>query len=297
MPWNESPWKEVAAEIVGSVSNALECLGDGKYSPNAGLKVVSGLMSVSFDMKLLDSWTRVVHFTAPSFSSEIYDNLLQYLIDDSVPAISNQLRDMEGQDGSNSCDIVLTNDEKAVLHYASGSILRKLSRRFARGKKNKASELYLDVIKTWSVSNNRSSENSELTTLTDKVISWTTIQNRGGLIFCSPRFFQFMKVVEVVVRKELNIETLPNFAGKDIFPVVVGRVKTSRQIQKEFRVLIGYNVLSEKLCEGLLEEVLCCWVAMRARQLTKKYTFNLKMTKGGASRMGTPSLRKTIDKH
>ena len=149
-------------------------------------------------------------------------------------------------------------------------------------KNNKASQLFLDVIRTWTIGADES-------TLCAEVTTWTATQDRGGLHHCSPRFYHFMKIVELNVQLYLNVKTISNFAGKNIIPLVVNKLKASKDIQEHFRTLIGYQMLSEELCVALLTEVLVAWVAAKARQITKNYIFDSKkQTKGNAARMGTP---------
>ena len=66
---------------------------------------------------------------------------------------------------------------------------------------------------------------------------------------------------------------------------------------KQFQNLIDHCIMNDKRYEALLDEVLSSWVATRARQVAKKYIFEMKMSGAKkASRMGTPALREKLDK-
>ena len=199
-------------------------------------------------------------------------------------------------DKENSSEKPLNKYEKAVLHYAVGYIPRKLLAKFARNKSNRASQLFLEVVKTWAIPREYDSDGEEIT-LTEDVTEWSKQIDRGGLIHCSPKFFGFMKVVENNLRVLLNTITFPSFAEQNIVPIVAGKLKCNKQVQEHFKNLIDYCINDAELYEALLDEVLSRWVAIRARQVAKKYTFEIKMSNTKkASRMGTPALRKTLDK-
>ena len=181
------------------------------------------------------------------------------------------------------------------MFYAAAYIPKKLRSKFERNHANKAAALYLDIVKTWA---HTKAEWEASQSLAYDVTQWTVVQDRGGLLYCSTDFYQFMKIVEVEVRSLLNVRTITKFAGENIVPVIVGELKQKATVCRAFRLLIVYDLQTEKLSEGLLDEVLSAWVCSKAKNVVHKYIFSEKQ-KGRAtvSKMGTPALRKTLDKH
>lgn len=107
-----------------------------------------------------------------------------------------------------------------------------------------------------------------------------------------------MKVLEFHIQEIWNWETLPNFAGKDVISCVGSQVKGNNEVIEAFKTLIAGVLLSDELCDALLDQVRTCWIGSKARQVTKQYICKLKDSKqGNTSRMGTPALRKVLDKY
>ena len=86
--------------------------------------------------------------------------------------------------------------------------------------------------------------------LDECIQQWTASLNRGGLLHCSPEFFHFIKVVEVFVSVHLNTETIEQFASKKVICIIVGKLK-AMSVQSAFWTLVGHNLTTEQLCEGL----------------------------------------------
>ena len=189
--------------------------------------------------------------------------------------------------------------DKQALHYAAGYIPRKLRRKFQRNPGNKSAQLYRSVVETWAKCAEQENPYNASTDprLTEEVTEWTSTQDRGGLLYCSPEFFAFMKMLEIQFQKLFHVDNIVNFAGKNVVPVLVSKLKGSCSILETFRNLVHHDLSDETLCEGLLDEVLSSWVYTRANRVVKQYIFKLSNTKGHTvSKMGTPALRKTLDK-
>jgi hypothetical protein len=296
--WCDPPLKDCAVRVVETIGKSVFEIQSASFSHGSNVEAISTLLGDSCDDELLAQWVSALEVYAPGYGELIYNNLLQHVYDDVIPIIANFFKP-DSPNSETETEEELTLEEKEVLHYAIGYTVLKLTRRYTRMKTNKASQLFLQVLNKWS-QDIEESEFGEETRLTKEVTAWTDSQNRGGLIYCSPKFFQFMKLVEVKVRKVLNAKTLPQFAGKNIIPIVVGELKSSPAIQDKFKDLVGFDVLNGDLCEALLDEVLSSWVAAKANQALRKYTFEKRgenSKQSQLSRMGTPAMRKTIDKH
>ena len=107
-----------------------------------------------------------------------------------------------------------------------------------------------------------------------------------------------MKVVESHLQPLLNKDTISQYAGENIIPVMLGKLKSIPDVLASFSTLVGYCLHSEILCGGLLDEVLCCWVHAKCRQVIHSFIFALKSMNskhGSGLRMGAPAMRKTLD--
>ena len=300
--WAESPLQEITKIIVEKVA---ECMykvhSNTSFSHKKELDALGTLMAYTVDAELLVKWISVVKPLAPGFAEVIYDNLLQHIFDELTLLIGQKFKQalkapslpVPGDSGSN---IEVTADEKCVLHYAIGFVARKLMKKYLRTKSNKASQLFLQIVQKWTEPVDSSHEGEAM--LSEEVTAWTAAQDRGSLIHCSPKFFHFMKLVELKTREKVNSKTISSFAGKNIIPIVAGYVKGCPQVQDNFKTLVGFDILNEFLSEALLDDLVMTWTAMKARQASKKFIFDLRTSKEEqVSRMGTPALRKTLDKH
>ena len=288
--WTEPALVDCADLLLKVVSDAANTVPNVKYAMSGELKMLQAITNSS--LQLSSQWVQLVQTRELSFSDSVCNNLFQFAIDKLIPAISQEL--IEAKTLTEKPYVCLSLEEKQVLHYAAGYIPRKLLRRYQRSPKNKAAQIYADVVRTWCSKDVMDEDGSQLS---DPVTYWTRLQDRGGLIHCSAKFFQFMKVLESSVQEILNWKTLPNYAGQDITLAVGGKVKAKADVKLAFQSLIEHALTSDQLCEVLLDQVIVCWVGSKSRQVAKQYIYYLKQSKHGeAARLGTPAFRKTLDK-
>ena len=297
--WSEEPFSDMAISIVKPVADCMYKHQSESFSHVASLDALSSLIATTVDDNLLDKWMGVVKPCAPTFPDSIYDNLLQHIFDEIIPAVNRQFKLRKNKTSTNEilCEVEeLSSDEKAILHYVIGALARKLVRKYSRRKSNKASQLFLNIVHRWAEPL-QSSEGADAV-LSDSVKSWTLAQDRGSLLYCSAHFFHFMKLVELKTRALLNTNTITSYAGKNIVPTVAGEIKSCSDVKDSFKTLIGSDILNESLCEALMDDVLTSWIAIRAPQAAKQYIYSRRSTgkTGTTCRMGTPALRKTLDK-
>ena len=84
--WESNPLRECAHLIVRKLADAImkpEHLISGKACQS-----ISALAAVSMDDSVLEQWTNSVKQFAPSFREDIYNNLLQHVIDEFCPQSS-----------------------------------------------------------------------------------------------------------------------------------------------------------------------------------------------------------------
>ena len=283
--WNCEPLNSCASTVFSSITNDMEKAIDKNFSCSGSLEMLAS-MTVS-SKSLQHQWCSSLINKSLTGDWATANNLLQHVIDYMIPTIGQKLR--EASSGhSQLMKKELSQTEKEVLHYALGYVIRKLQKKFRRCVNNKAAMLYLDVVKTWATPSD--------TLVADDVTQWTMCQDRGGLIFCSAEYYHFMKTIEEYLQPLLNSDKISSFAGKNVVPVMLAHLKSIVEVQTSFRSLIGYMLISEVLCEGLLDEVLTCWIHAKCRQVVRSYIYRLKSnsSKGVSLRMGVPALRKTL---
>ena len=134
------------------------------------------------------------------------------------------------------------------MYLAAGYAIRKLKRKYQRLSNNKAAQLYLEVITTWVTVAGETTEDEDDFNLTAEVTSWTTMQDRGGLLQCSPEYFHFMKVVEKNVRVFINVDTIHQYANENIIVKVTDLVMSKPEVQQSFQRLISHRIQSDDLC-------------------------------------------------
>ena len=293
--WREFPLQQCASDMLQLVLDSLEELNRYKCSSageNAAIKMIHANRRC-----ISTAWVQALSSLGLQFPVDIFNILAQNVLDRMLPIIASQLTSLQlpnqsTRDPPTYTDLPL--EEKQVLHYAAGYVPRKLLRRYSRSPNNKAAQLFSDVVQTWVTH----ADDEDDATLCDAITYWTRLQDRGGLLHCKPEFFHFMKIVEFNVQHILNKDTLPEFAGKDIVTEVGSLIKSNTEVLHAYKKLLKDKITSEELCDILLDQVLTSWIACKARQVTKQYIFKMKQSKtGNMSRMGTPALRKTVDKH
>lgn len=301
--WDDPALEESSRAVVHTVAKNVYAMQTRGYTNAPKTDAVASLLADSCDPDLVSTWTCGIKAHVPAYSELICNNLLQHVYNDLIQQISCLFKPPIAASVTSDSDTLdqsaLSSDEKAVLHYTIGYIARKLLRKFSRNKGNKASQFFLEVVRKWAEPNDVSPTGEEDCVLASEVTAWTAAQDRGGLTHCSPRFYHFMKAVELKVRPILNSKTLSSFAGQNIIPIVAGQVKACEDIKEKFRNLVHHNILDENLCEALLDELIVSWVATKANQALKKYLFDQRSNstnEGKISRMGTPAMRKTLDK-
>ena len=284
--WNCEPLYGCSKSVFSSITKAMEKASDSNFSCAGTLEMLACMTGSS--KSLQHQWCSSLVNSGFTEEWNTANSLLQHVVDYMVPAIRKKLRDISTEPTKLERK-ELSQTEKEVLHYALGYTIRKLLKKFQRCPNNKAASLYLDVVRTWACPSD--------TVLSDDVTKWTKSQDRGGLIHCSAEYYHFMKTVEAYLAPLLNKDTVVKFAGEDIVPVMLGKLKSATEIITSFQSLIGYTVMSEVLCQGLLDEVLTCWVHAKGRQVVRAYIYALKSdrSKGVGLRMGVPALRKTLD--
>ena len=292
LDWGIVILKEEAVDVVEFV---LRCLSkaSGTHFSSAGkqamfLSFIQGRVDVNF----VDRWINAVNSVCPQHDLRCVKNVLQHFVERLLPILSQQKR-MENPVGHADAQLSkMSNEEKQVLYYAVGYIPRKIARRLTRSKTTAASVL-AHVVRSW-IRSSKSQPEGDIA----ESCEWTLMQDRGGLVQVSQEFFRFMISVEEATAPILNHTTIDSFRDENIIPVVASQLKAMPNVQVAWQGVVADRLQSEELCEALLEEVLKSWVSTKANQAVKLYIFNAKQKKSGsAARMGTPALRKTIDKH
>lgn len=229
-------------------------------------------------------------------------SLLNMIVQGLMPVVTNELiaKPKAAMNRSEqSCTTNLTTEEKQVLHYAAAYIPRKLKRKFLRYPTNKAALLYSNIIANWTY---RPDENESLCSqrldgkLAQEVTSWTAAKDRGGLLYCSPCFYNLMKVIEINLQNLVSVDNIDTFSEVNIVPFLVDNLKNTQVVLDAFHRLIQLDVTHES-CDGLLDEVLTSWVFIRVNRIVKQFLCKQNQKGGVVSKMGTPALRKTLDKY
>jgi hypothetical protein len=291
--WTEPPLLNCGRMLHSAMQNASEHLNKTRLSVAGELEMLHAVSSMS--LTLSADWVQSLKTVEQGFEDNTYNLLFQRVVDQYLPMLMKELKSKnEISSGVAVSKHNLTLREKQVLHYSAAYIPRKLLRRYRRSPANKAAQLFEAVVKSWVPKETVDVEDAKLC---DSVTYWTHLQDRGGLLHCNAKFFQFMKILESHLCKIMNCKTLPKFDNCDIVIVVGGQLKDIPELSTAFQTLVGPHVLSEDLCQALFDQVLTCWITTKARHVTKQYCLKLREAKqGNLTKRGTPALRKTLDK-
>ena len=240
--WGHGPLHNAAEKIVESLFRGLVEGSAQKFSSSGTLSMLESLFIARVELKpvLIKA---LQEMELDELNEDTANRTLQHIIELLLPLLSQHLHQLKsGQDptspvhnkqGSDTSWVELCKEDKQILHFAIGYTALKFRRKFQRFcASNKAAQLYLDVVKSWTVE----PENS---TLTQEVQEWTLSLDRGSLLHCSAEFFQTMKVVEINPRVHLNTKTIVLYAGVNVVPIIVAKLKATTAVVDAFRHLVG----------------------------------------------------------
>ena len=167
-------------------------------------------------------------------------------------------------------DIHLTNEEQQIVYYVAGYIvftLRKKYKKIESGGKNQVASAAVEFLDSLRITGDTSIKAHSFLDFTRK---WIDIVNRGGLIKVNDDMFIFVRHVENVVRKVLNIGLLKTYHGEDLRDMI------HNELRKHSLVDIYWDTLSrhvgnKKLVKHLKEQVISRWVDIRAKAYVKTY--------------------------
>ena len=229
--WDISPWDSCGSRVVDTVCKAIVQGLEQKFSCSGKLKMLSSITKSSIELKA--TFCDAIRQTDLVLDEKTANHLLQHMIDLLVPLISSELSRMKKLSGHDDEETTVQTDmtaaEKQVLHYVIGYTVKKLRAKFHRcSVNNKAAQIYLDIMKTWTV-------DPEESTLSSSVQGRTKALDRGGLLHCSAQFYHFMKAVELNVRLHLNAHMLlHSMLVKMWFPLLWKRLKATKGCKKHF---------------------------------------------------------------
>ena len=132
-------------------------------------------------------------------------------------------------------DIHLINEEQQIIYYVAGYnvfTLRKKYVKIENGGKNQVASAAVEFLDSLRITGDTSIKAYSFLDFTKKLID---LVNRGGLIKVNDGMFIFVRNVENVVRKVLNIGLLKMYPGKNLrdqsspFEFCCTRTKKRRQ--------------------------------------------------------------------
>ena len=250
--------------------------------------MLEALTSFSLDQELMDQWTSLTKARDLHPKRRINNNLLQHVLENIEPMILEKINETTCA-AAHCVDIpAISKDEEQVIYYVSGFIQRKLVQKFNKRKENnKAAQFYFHIVKEWA---DLDSENCQQ--VPESVQAWVDSIDRGGLIRVNNNLYCFMREVELCARPMLFVN-FERFRHVELVSSIVGELKSTDSVVSAWRDLIGDVIDCDDVSEGLLDEVLKCWVSACGRQRVKDYIFH---ASDKVARMGTPAFRKTLDK-
>ena len=252
LDWSDPESKLVglAREVVAMITAAI-AKGDGQRFSNSG-KLETLVHLNAGCLALPKTWIKITkECCAIDFKDSVSKNVLQHVIQSIFPRIVGSLEPDVDVIFPENLPTEFSSTERQELCNGMNYIVRKL---LGKTKCNEAARLFVYVVGNWICPPDSDEEDY-----------------RGGFLNCYAPFYLFMKVVECRVRLLLRPDNLPDYAGRDIMPEIVGKLKSSLRVQESFRALIGYSISDERLCEALLNAVLTSWVCYKANQTIRQY--------------------------
>ena len=282
-------WTSVANFLVENTIITMAIQRKTKFSHQGSLDMLKGWTAFSLDPQLTSVWNELFPASISNLKPKprISNNLLQHLLEHIFPLLMESVNKSKCANTSHVETPTMTKEEEQVIFHICGYIQRKLFRKFNKRQNNKAAVFYLHIVKEWVDLPN---ENCE--TVPDSVKAWVNSIDRGGLVHVNNDFYCFIKEVEHCLRPILS-HNFEKYRHIELVTSIVSELKSMECVIEAWRELVGSDIDSNELSEGLMEEVLKCWVSICGCQRVKEYVFkqNEKM-----ARMGTPAFRKTLDK-
>jgi len=209
--------------------------------------------------------------------------------------------------------LALDNEEEQTLRYTSGFIVFSLKNSI-KNKRSPEGAAALAVLSKWG---SKEDDTKSPCSLLEYTNHWVDIVNRGGLMYVSDDFYLFIRRVEVLARKILNLNFLTTYCGEDLKVILQQEFKNSSLLRSTWDSLTN-EIANKQLTNKMYERILKKWINMRCyyfvntwlQILKRKATINnkKKFAEKGATSLrkslasnnplesGQPSMRKSVNK-
>ena len=230
----ESKLVVLAHEVVAIMTAAIVKGYDQKFSNSGMLETIQHLNIGC--LALPETWIKITKECCTiDFKDSVLNNLLQHAIQSIFPRILGSHKPDVDAAFPEDLPSEFSGTDRQELYNGMGYIVRKLIEKYKKSPRNWASQLFLEVVRSWVTPSDFCTQYTE--------VEKSAEQNyQGGLLYCVSPLYLFMKVVECRVRLLLTPDNLPDYTGHDIMPEIIGKLKSSLRLQESFRALIGYSI-------------------------------------------------------
>ena len=196
-------------------------------------------------------------------------------------------------------NVPLSNHEQEVIYHIGGFIVYSLKKKYLQlSKSEKLRQTALAAVQL--LNSFTFVETNQTLSFLDFSHRWTSLISRGGLIKTNNNYFLFIRRIEEIVRRTLNVHFIKKYNGEDLRDIIVKQLQESSLLTSNWEVL-SRMLPSESLASQIKSKIFYKWVDIRARsyvqcfmQILKRNIALKKITGKNVAIIGEPSMRKVI---
>ena len=197
-----------------------------------------------------------------------FQMLFQFIVMNIVQQI---LKSDVKNEAEEAVDVELTIQEQEVLSYVAGFVIFSLLKKYK--KLSSSSKYGIEAgVAIQFLNGLRSVDNDKVHchSFLDFTTKWVDLVNRGGLVKINHEMFIFVRRIENVVRRKLNLNLIKTYRGQDI------RVIIEKELQNSSFISSGWDSVSRmlpnrQLAHVLMNQIIEKWVDIRARSFVDSY--------------------------
>lgn len=262
--------------------------------------------NISLEGKNIWYETICEHFDAKVFHSVSFKTIIYCISREAVLSIMKMENNLNKTSFQNEEELKLTDSEQEVVRYVAGYLVFSLRRKYKRIQQStcgKSKEVANDTILLLD-SFSTVQDAFDVATFLEFTTKWTELVNSGGLVKVNDNMFIFVRRIENVVRKTLNVEFLQQYKGQDLREILYLELEKSTLIDNSWESL-SRLLPNRNLAKSLKFQMLMRWIDIRSRSFVNTYVQVIKQklrelknenkdTKVKLSKKAQPSLRKTL---
>ena len=171
-------------------------------------------------------------------------------------------------------NVPLSNHEQEIIYHIGGFIVYSLKKKYLQlSKSEKLRQTALAAVQL--LNSFTFIETNQTFSFLDFSHHCAGLISRGGLIKTNNNYFLFIRRIEEIVRRTLNVHFIKKYNGEDLRHIIVKQLQESSILTGNWEAL-SRMLPSENLAGQIKSQIFCKWVDIRARSYVQCFMQILK---------------------